>query len=411
MADLRIGGAEHVTPADGEELETLSSNVDHYDPVFLGNRVEMFRVLHGQDQPVRHSTNHDGYWFVSGYAEAMEVQRRPEDFSNKQKVVPRRPVPELIPASLDPPVHKPIKIALSKLFVPGAIADLKAGLVLTARRLFDECMANGEGGFDVVQDLMFPLMGEFTMVHMLGLDPARARAYANTIHAQTRPVQDAVLAAQTKAELETLKDEFRAIISERRYDPDSMLAKIAALDVGGRQFDVEEMIKVAFNLTIGGFGTTTTFTGSAFVFLARNPDLRRQLVEDPSIIPTAVDELLRLFTPTQTFARLVMRDTEVAGICMREGDQLLMGYGAANFDPRQFENPEQVDLCRSPNRHMSFGTGPHRCLGESIARLVIGEVLALMIERIPNYTLAEDGVRAHGLNSSMFGYANVPIRF
>lgn len=410
MADLRMGGEETAPPASRQELEALATNVDHYDPVFLGHRVEMFRLMHAQDCPIRHSTNHDGYWFITGYPEAVEVQRRAEEFSNKDKVVPRRPVPDLIPSSLDPPVHKPVKIALTRLFLPSAIADLRTKLIQTARRLFDQC-TRGRSEFDVVQELMFPLMGEFTMVDMLGLDRDNAMRFASVIHAQTRPVPDAAHVARMRQDLAALEDEFRQILHDRSYDPASMLARIAELDIGGRHFTVDEMIKVAFNLTIGGFGTTAAFTGSAFVFLARNPELRRQIVVDPGIIPTAFDEMLRLMTPTQTFARRVERDTEIGGVKIKAGEQLLMGYGAANFDPRQFPNPEEVDLRRSPNRHMGFGTGPHRCLGEPIARLVVGEVLTLMATHIPDYELVEDGVIAQSFGSSMFGYSNVPIRF
>lgn len=406
MTDLRLGGGENA-PADAiEQLEALSANVDHYDPMFLNNRIEMFRILHGQQCPVRHSNNHDGYWFVSGYREAAEVQRRMEDFSNKQKVVPRREVPKLIPAGLDSPEHRPIKVALAKLFTPGATAEMKGALAEACGQLMDQCVEGGS--FDVVQDLMFPLMARFTMGYMLGLDPAKAPEYARPIHNMSR--RDCPPEA-IKRELAALADEFRAIIGEKRYDPESMLARIAALEINGETFSVDDLVKVAFNLLIGGFGTTAAFTGSIFVFLARNPHLRQELIDTPAIIPGAIDELLRLFTPTQTFARRVDRDTQLCGFDMKEGDQLLMGYGAANFDPRIFENPEQVDFRRSPNQHMSFGTGPHRCLGENVARSILREVLTLMVERIPNYELVEDGVVAQSFSSSMFGYSNVKIRF
>jgi cytochrome P450 len=260
----------------------------------------------------------------------------------------------------------------------------------------------------VVQDLMFPLMSKFTMAQMLGIDPAKAREYARPIHNMSRRDYPP---ATLREELAALSAEFHAIIEEKRFDQSSMLTKIAALEINGAPFSTADLVKVAFNLLIGGFGTTAAFTGSVFVFLARNPDLRQQIIDAPEIIPSAIDEMLRLFTPTQTFARRVERDTELCGFAISEGDQLLMGYGAANFDPRVFENPEQVDFKRSPNKHMSFGTGPHRCLGEAIARSVLREVLTLMVTRIPDYELVEEGVVAQSFSSSMFGYSNVQIRF
>jgi len=410
MANLSAGCASSGRPASVTELAMAAVEIDHYDPLYLANRVAMYRQLHAEGRPVRHSTKHGGFWFVSGYPEALEVQRRAEDFSNKERVVPSRPIAPMIPSGLNPPEHKPVKIALTKLFLPSAVAELRAKLIRTAHRLFDEC-TTGRDTFDVVQDLMFPLMGEFTMVDMLGLDHADAARYAAVIHTQSRPVPDVAQAEKMRGALAALDAEMRVILTEKRYDPTSMLAKIATLDVEGRNFSIEEMLHVAFNLITGGFGTTAVFSGTIFVFLARNPDLRTQIVADPAIIPTAFEEMLRLFTPTQTFARRVEHDTELAGVKMREGEVLLMSYGAANFDPRQFPDPEAVDLRRTPNRHMGLGTGPHRCLGEAIARLVVCEVLRLMVERIPDYELVEEGVVAQGLSSSMFGYAHVPIRF
>ncbi|MCK9541524.1 MAG: cytochrome P450 [Novosphingobium sp.] len=405
---LRMGGAENASPAAAPELEALAAQVDHYDPLFLANRIEMFRLMHRQDRPIRHSDNHGGFWFVTGYAEAKEIQRRAEDFSNRIKVVPQRPVADLIPSALNPPEHRPVKTALASLFLPRAILGMRRALAESADRLFDECVA--KGAFDIVEDLMFPLMAEFTMVHMLGLDPAKALEYAGVVHAQSRPVPDPEHARKVQENIARLGEEFARVYAERRFDPDCVMARIVDLDVDGRRFTIEELVKIAFNLVVGGFGTTATFTASMFVFLGRNPDLRRQIVEDRSLIPSAIDEMLRLLTPVQTFARRVERDTEVGGVTMREGDQLLMGYAAANLDPRVFDEPETVDFRRSPNVMMSFGIGPHRCLGEHVARAILVEVLNRMADRMPGYTLDEAGVVPHGLTSSMWGYAAVKVR-
>ena len=166
---------------------------------------------------------------------------------------------------------------------------------------------------------------------------------------------------------------------------------------------------MATNLLIGGMGTTSFFMGSVTVFLARNPEHRRQLIAEPELIPGAIDELLRLFTPTQVFGRLVTRDTEVEDLPVKAGEMVLVGYGAANFDPAVFDDPRRVDFRRSPNRHMSFGIGPHRCLGSHIAKEVSAAVTRSLLEQAPAYRLVEAEVIEQTPTAAMLGFNSVPI--
>ncbi len=405
MTDLTIGRSADAPIASDDQLKTLAENVDHYDPVFLDNRVAMFRTLHEGGCPIRHSSKHDGFWFVTAWTQVEQALRRVQDFSNEQLVVPRREIPKLIPAGLSHPEHEPIKSALNRLFTAPRTAELSSHLADTASTMMDQCIAKGR--FDVVNDLMYPLMGYFTMVHLLGIDPALVTSFTEPIHNMTRrdcPPE------KIHGGLRWLDEEMSKVIEAKQYEPGSFLARIAEIEVEGKPFSVDELCNIAINLLIGGMGTTATFVGNAFVFLALNQDLRQQLIEDPDLIPTATREMLRMFSPVQTFARRVVHDTELAGVCLKADDQLLMGYAAANFDPEVFNNPEQADFTRTPNRHLSFGLGTHRCLGEHVAVAVIHAVLKLMIERIPEYELLKEELVSQAQTSSMFGYANVPIR-
>jgi cytochrome P450 len=166
---------------------------------------------------------------------------------------------------------------------------------------------------------------------------------------------------------------------------------------------------IAINLLIGGMGTTSFFMGSVVVFLGRNPAHRRQLIADPALIPDAIEELLRVFTPTQSFGRSVAADVEFAGKSIRRGDMVLIGYGAANFDPAVFDHPQTVDFTRKQNRHMSFGNGPHRCLGIHMARMMATTATRLLLEKAPDYRLVEDEVVEQDEFASMFGFNTVPI--
>jgi cytochrome P450 len=141
-------------------------------------------------------------------------------------------------------------------------------------------------------------------------------------------------------------------------------------------------------MLVAGIDTTWSAIGSSLWHLAQHPDHRRQLREQPEIWPTALEELLRAYSPV-TMARIVDRDTEFQGCPMHAGDRVLMSFPAANRDPRQFENPDEVILDREHNRHVAFGSGIHRCAGSNLARLELRVALQTWMERIPEFELVD----------------------
>jgi cytochrome P450 len=141
-------------------------------------------------------------------------------------------------------------------------------------------------------------------------------------------------------------------------------------------------------MLVAGIDTTWSAIGSSLWHLAQHPEHRLQLRDNPDLWPMAVEELLRAYSPV-TMARIVDRDTELQGCPMRAGDRILMSFPAANRDPRQFENPNEVILDRGHNRHVAFGSGIHRCAGSNLARLELRVALQVWLERIPEFSLAD----------------------
>jgi cytochrome P450 len=298
----------------------------------------------------------------------------------------------------------PYKRLLSSLFTPKQAQQLRERVIEIVTPRFEQALETGQ--VDVVTQVMFPLMSELTMVSILGLDTSKATPYSGPVHHMTRRDYPRELAEQ---EMKWLSDQLRRDLADGSVDASSVLGRLTQAELDGQPIPIQALLNIAINLLIGGMGTTAFFTGGAVVFLGRNAMHRKQLLDEPTLVPAAVEELLRVFTPTQNFGRSIKQDVRVGGAQLRQGEKLLLGYGAANFDPRTFESPHVVDFRRTV-RHMSFGDGPHRCLGSHLAKMIAATVIEVLLCLIPEYQLDEGGVKRNDAAASMFGYNAVPIR-
>jgi cytochrome P450 len=157
----------------------------------------------------------------------------------------------------------------------------------------------------------------------------------------------------------------------------------------------------------GGIDTTANAIGSSIVFLGRNLELRQRLVDDPSRIALAIEEFLRMWPPFHTLARYVKQNTEIAGQPIKKGERVLIVWGAANRDEAEFDDPEMVNIDRQPNRHLTFGTGVHRCLGSNFARSELRIAVERLLARVPEYTLVDDGVALQNDIGLVYGYRSI----
>jgi cytochrome P450 len=181
---------------------------------------------------------------------------------------------------------------------------------------------------------------------------------------------------------------FECAIDDHIASPrDDVLSALIAADVAGKPLSREELLDICFLFLIAGLDTVTDSLDCFFVYLARHPEHRRQLVEQPDILPSAIEELLRWETPVPGVARVAMQDAEVGGCPISKGERISPLLGAANTDPAEFPDPDVVDFRRNPNRHRAFGGGPHRCLGSHLARLELRVALREFHRRIPDYEI------------------------
>ena len=186
----------------------------------------------------------------------------------------------------------------------------------------------------------------------------------------------------------------RETIAARRANPtDDIISYLVHQEVDGREIDDFEAFAMLELLLAGGVGTTASLVSQSLVWLARNTDVRQRLIDDPSLLDHAVEEFLRYFSPTQALARTVAKDTEFHGCPMKKGDRALLAWSSANRDEKLFENPDEIDIERWPNRHTAFGIGIHRCAGSHLGRYMSKTLISQVLERMPDYVVDFDALR------------------
>ena len=203
-----------------------------------------------------------------------------------------------------------------------------------------------------------------------------------------------------------------AAIAERRRKPkDDAITSLVKYRANGVAFTEEELHGLVKMLLFGGLDTTMAAASNAFLYLSQHPDDRQRLIDEPQLIPAAVEELLRHEAPVHAFARNVMADTEIGGKCIQKGERVYMSWAAANRDPDQFEDPDSVQFDRKPNPHLTFGIGAHHCLGAFLARVEMRIILEEVFRRIPDFKIDTTRVRHPQTVTIIWGRTTLPATF
>jgi cytochrome P450 len=389
---------------------------DHHSSEHATEPVEAYRKLRAE-APVAWTESHGGYWVLADYQSVFEASRDDDLFSSARHqsggeglaiVIPKAPTAFHIPIELDPPKFRPYRNVVNRLTAPAAIKHLDEVIHRFVTGFIDEIIETGECDLAFVAGVPAAVT-----VHWLGLDASQYQRYVDAMHTlvSAPPGSDEYLHAQNVA-VPWVEKTVRAHIAALREDAgDDATSALVAAEVGGRPMTDDEIYSVIELLISGGVGTTASLVTQALVWMSEHREQRQRLIDDPTMIDVAVEEFLRVFSPTQALARTVMEDTEFHGCPVRAGDRALLSWASANRDPKQFENPDEVDITRWPNRHMAFGLGIHRCagshLGRAMARAMIGQVL----ERMPDYEVDMDGLVSYPDQGTNAGYHSIPVRF
>jgi cytochrome P450 len=374
--------------------------------------------------PVAHNSRYGGFWVVSGYDEVVAVSRDGATFSSKYEEdspdgieyigimgVPRMPgVPSAKIAEVEGPTHVALRRLLNPFMLPSAVAEYRPFVEKCATWLLDQKIAGGE--MDMVSDFTNPVPAILTM-KMVGLPCESWTYYAEVFHAVNAYETGTEEFTRAQTMMAEMIGELLRVAEERRHHPrQDIISELVALEVeGGRHLHEDELVGVLWNLIGGGLDTTTSLTALSLYHLDAHHDLRRRLIEDPELLIPATEEFLRFTSVNETLSRTVTKDVELGGQRLKRGDFLILSWLSANFDEKVFDRPDEVILDRSPNPHMAFGVGPHRCIGMHIARSLFEVMMREVLTRIPGYVVDRDATRFYKGNPELAGVVTMPVTF
>jgi len=295
----------------------------------------------------------------------------------------------LIPLSIDPPDHSKYRKVLDPLFAPKRMDAIEGDIAGRVNHFIDQFADRGSCHFTDELAVPFP---SAVFLGLMGLPweelPTFLRMKDGIIRPKSEsgtPEDNAVVQQQTAQDIYAF---FNGILDERQKSPtDDILSHFLAAEVDGEKLTREEILDICFLFLIAGLDTVTDSLTCFFAFLGAHPEHRRALASDPSLIPGAVEELLRWESPVPMVFRTAAVDTEIGGCPVHQGEAVLIGVGAANVDPATFPDGFDVRFDREVNPHIAFGGGIHRCLGSHLARRELRVTLREWHKRIPEYEL------------------------
>jgi cytochrome P450 len=326
---------------------------------------------------------------LSRLADIEMALKHTELFSSNMDAIDLGNVRPLIPLQIDPPEHAKYRRILDPLFTPREMARREPRVTELVNEMIDRFADRGECDFHAEFAVPLPCT---VFLQLLGLPLEDLETFLVWKDGVIRPEGGALTFEERRAATAPVAlqiyDYFERAIDDHIANPrDDVLSAMIAADVAGQPLSREELLDICFLFLIAGLDTVTDSLDCFFVYLARHPDHRRQLLEQPDILPNAIEELLRWETPVPGIARVAMQDVEVGGCPISKGERVSPLLGAANTDPAEFPDPEVVDFARNPNRHRAFGGGPHRCLGSHLARMELRVALREFHRRIPDYEI------------------------
>lgn len=390
------------------------------DPEVLANPYPLYHRLRSEDpvhwDPFLHA------WVVTRYADVVTVFQR---FSANRTPTPEQlttlGMPALTPLAhvmvlqmlfLDPPAHGRVRSLASKAFTPRRIEILRSHIADITNNLLDA--VQDQGCMDVIRDLAYPLPAIVT-AELLGVPTsdwqqltAWSADFAQVLgNFQHNPDN----APRVIRSLEEMCTYFRAAIREQRNHPrEGLINALLTTEIDGDRLSEDEVVANTIVTMVGGQETTTNLIGNGILTLLRHPDQLERLRSDLSLIPSAVEELLRYESPSQQTARLAPEDVMLGGTLIRKRQAVIAVMGAANRDPERFPDPDRLDLARQDNRHVAFAWGAHFCFGASLARVEGQTAFATVLRRMPNLQL-EPGPITWRENLGLRGLTALPVRF
>jgi cytochrome P450 len=394
-------------------VQSWETDWDHADPAYNQNAPQIWDQLRGTC-PVAHTDRYGGAWLPVTHADVSAVARDTDHFSSEGAVLSNKPprdqwvsmapIGGAPPITSDPPFHADARRLLLPAFSPQVVAEWEPEI----RRLCNELIDN-MGDLDTVDAAVqyaqnIPV---YVIARMLGLPLEDSDYFRETVHMVLEEIGaefgerqgafeklDAYLGMHVRDHIENPKDDLIGfLLNAKIYD---------------QPLSPEHVVGTIILLMVAGIDTTWSSIGSSIWHLAQHPADLQRMVNEPELLPTAIEELLRMYAPV-TMARIVSQDAEIGGCPVKAGDSVLLPFPAANRDPEVFPDADKVIIDREENRHVAFGLGIHRCLGSNLARLELRVAVEVFIQRFPKFELANPSSVTWSLGQ-VRGPRKLPVR-
>lgn len=378
-------------PAAHPPVTDWVHDFDHTDPQWTENPFPIWDELRAAS-PVVHTKRFLGCYLPTTYEAVREIANDTEHFSSRRIIV-RDVRPEITsknaapPITSDPPQHKPAKQLLLPPFTPDAMKKLEPRVRAICNELIDDFIAEKSVDAAARYTKHIPVRA---IAHMLGIPESDSELFINWIHMILElGIKDESKLLQAVQEMSAY---FGGHIQARKNKPtDDLISYLMnARDKDGNPLEDTHVLGSLRLLLIAGIDTTWSAIGSSLWHLAKTPADRERLIAEPGLIPTAVEELLRAYSPV-TMAREVVKETTISGCPVKPGNMVLLSFPAANRDPKMFLDADKVVIDRRENRHAAFGLGIHRCVGSNLARMEMQVALEEWLKRIPDFRLDPAG--------------------
>jgi cytochrome P450 family 142 subfamily A polypeptide 1 len=369
----------------------MGTSPDLLSPAFYADIDAMhdaLRVLRAEGPVWRDEAN--SLWAVLGHDELIDTEARDDVFCNGSgfRATPMPAGAELDMIALDDPDHADQRQLVARRFTPRAVRAHAELLSEVIDALIDDFVERGT--FEVVDELAAPLPSRVTAALLGYDDPATMRSWSERLMRRDAAVDDPPTFAEFMAAVMEIAQSVGTLVPERREAPrDDLLSVWANAELGGCPMGVERIVQEVGLFVSGGAETTRTVISRGLVELARHPDQWDAMAADASLVPGAVEELIRWVTPLNNFFRTATRDDRIGDQPVAAGDRVALVYPSANRDERVFDEPYGFDIGRHPNPHVSFGFGTHFCLGASLARLELRMLLERLTRRITDLEVIE----------------------
>jgi cytochrome P450 len=395
--------------------ETTTVHFNPMDPAFIADPYPTYHKLRADD-PVHQSPL--GFWVLTRYEDVVNSLRDPRLAKEAIAAFVAARFGTAVPAmglsmlDRDPPDHTRLRSLASKAFTPRVVETLRPRIQKIVDGLLDE--AERAGSMDLIEQFAYPIP-VVVICEMLGVpveDHEQFRAWGQDIARGLDAIllpPDSDVGPRSIAARKAIAQYFRELIARRRTTPgpDLMSALIAAEEAGDKLSE-DELLATCILLLIAGHETTVNLIGNGTLALLRHPEQLRLLRENPGLIGSAVEELLRFDGPVQRTARIPSEDVTVGGRTIGKGEMVMPFIGAADRDPAQFPNPDRLDIGRTDNRHIAFGLGIHFCLGAPLARVEGQIAINTLVQRFPKLRLATEAPE-HRPSLTLRGLKKLPV--